>query len=62
MRQLNERDLVAAVWGGAVLGGGGGGSPEAGYRLGKKGLEIGRVLLADVDELDADEDVYKRQC
>lgn len=55
MRQLNERDLVAAVWGGAVLGGGGGGSPEAGYRLGKKGLEIGRVLLADVDELDADD-------
>ncbi|MBP8613952.1 MAG: DUF917 family protein [Firmicutes bacterium] len=57
MREVNEKDLIAAVWGGAVLGGGGGGSPKAGYRLGKKGLEIGRVLLSDVDELDTDDTV-----
>lgn len=52
MRKICEREMLAALWGGAVLGGGGGGDPKAGYRLGKAALERGDVLLASVDELD----------
>lgn len=58
MKKMDERDLIAAVWGGAVLGGGGGGSPEAGYRLGKKALDVGTVLLADVDEMNSEDPVF----
>lgn len=55
MKQLNERELLAAIWGGAVLGGGGGGSPKAGYILGKVALDRGPVYLISPDELDPDD-------
>jgi len=57
MRQITEKDLIAAIWGGAVLGGGGGADPKAGYELGKAALEEGQVLLASVDELDPQDTV-----
>lgn len=57
MKQLTEKDLIAAIWGGAVLGGGGGADPEAGYRLGKAALDEGQVLLASVDDLDPQDTV-----
>ncbi|MGI6163470.1 MAG: DUF917 family protein [Bacillota bacterium] len=52
MKQVDERELLAALWGGAVLGGGGGASPKAGYILGKVALDRGPVYLASPDELD----------
>ncbi len=52
MKLLNEKDLIAAVWGGTVLGGGGGADPETGYLLGKAALDQGQVFLADVEDLD----------
>lgn len=55
MKRLNEKDLLAALWGGAVLGGGGGADPKAGYVLGKAALDTGRVLLASLDELNSDD-------
>ena len=52
MRRLGEKDLIAAVWGGSVLGGGGGADPEVGYSLGKAALDEGSVFLAKVEDLD----------
>jgi DUF917 family protein len=57
MKQLTEKHLIAAIWGGAVLGGGGGADPKAGYRLGKAALDEGQVLLASIDELDPEDTV-----
>ena len=47
----NEKELEAAVYGGAFLGGDGGGLIEEGIRLGKVALEIGGVRIADPKEL-----------
>ena len=57
MKRLTEKGLIAAIWGGAVLGGGGGADPKAGYRLGKAALEEGQVLLASIDDLDPEDTV-----
>lgn len=54
MRRIDEKTMLAAIWGGAFLGGGGGGDPKAGYMLGKKALEEGEVNLALPDELPRD--------
>ncbi len=55
MKRLTERDLLAALWGGAVLGGGGGADPKAGYVLGKAALDTGPVLLASFDDLNPED-------
>ncbi len=57
MKRLSEKDLVAAVWGGAVLGGGGGADPRVGYVLGKAALDQGPVFLASIDDLDPEDTV-----
>ena len=51
----DEKELKAAVYGGAFLGGGGGGSIEEGIKLGKVALEIGGVRIADPKELFGEE-------
>jgi hypothetical protein len=51
-RNLTYDDVMAAVWGGAILGGGGGGIPIAGERAARLATEVGTPQLWSVDEFD----------
>lgn len=51
-RYLSHDDILAAVWGGAILGGGGGGMTEAGERAARLALSVGAPQLWSVDEFD----------
>lgn len=51
-RNLTCDDVMAAVWGGAILGGGGGGFPAAGERTARLATEVGTPQLWSVDEFD----------
>ncbi|GIP37824.1 hypothetical protein J31TS4_11040 [Paenibacillus sp. J31TS4] len=53
-RQLDERMVDYAVYGGAVLGGGGGGWIEDGLKLGRLALEIGQPALVPADRFADD--------
>lgn len=55
-RRLDESDIAAAVWGGAILGGGGGGIPASGERTASLALELGDPELWTPDEFH-DEDI-----
>lgn len=50
---LNEQDLLAMVYGGAILGAGGGGSIEAGLAAGRDAFASGRPFLAKISDLNA---------
>lgn len=51
MLRIDEEWVEAAVLGGAILGGGGGGSLEEGKRLGRLALEIGSLIILDLEQL-----------
>lgn len=48
---LDEANLLALVYGGAILGAGGGGSIKAGLAAGRAVLATGRPLMVSLDEL-----------
>lgn len=56
MRELNEKDLLNAIYGGCILGGGGGGAIELGLEYGKAALDKAEILLAKIEEFK-DEDL-----
>lgn len=53
--RINDRIAEEAILGGSFLGGGGGGSLREGLRMARIALEIGDVLLVDVDSIGEDE-------
>ena len=55
---MTRADVEAAVVGGALLGGGGGGWPADGRRLGELAVNMGRPILASIEELPADALVF----
>ncbi|ASJ16453.1 hypothetical protein A3L04_04870 [Thermococcus chitonophagus] len=52
--KINEEMAEFAVIGGAFFGGGGGGNIELGLRHAKLALELGDVVLVDIDDLPQD--------
>ncbi len=48
---VNENDVRALVWGGAVLGGGGGGSPQLGLDTGRAAVRLGEPRIAQLEEM-----------
>lgn len=50
---VDEETAKAAVFGGSILGGGGGGRIEEGLTMAKKALELGKVKIVDVKEIDS---------
>jgi DUF917 family protein len=54
---LNEQDLLAMVYGGAILASGGGGSIEAGLAAGREALASGQPFLVYVDDLNPNTNV-----
>ncbi len=52
--RLTEKDVDAAVLGGAILGGGGGGWPEDGRQMGYLALELGDPILKEIGDLSED--------
>jgi len=52
--ELTVEHVKSAVYGGIFYGGGGGGHFDAGLALGKAAFDVGKVSLAEVDELPDD--------